>query len=186
VQGTEVTELKEQISAIMDAELEGVSQSAIVDKLCQDDALKSAWERYHLISAVVKNETASALHTDLAARVAEQISREPTRIAPRAMSPGGAAKLVKAVTGLAVAASVAVMAVMLFAPGDPANVGTGNQQLVKNTPPPARDGQTRWETLPPETENVLNTYLVEHGEFSPHSGLNGLTSYARFVSYDAE
>jgi hypothetical protein len=34
-------------------------------------------------------------------------------------------------------------------------------------------------------ENTLNAYLVEHGEFSASPGLNGLTSYARFVSYDA-
>lgn len=33
---------------------------------------------------------------------------------------------------------------------------------------------------------ALNAMLVEHAEFVPASGMNGLTAYARFVSYDSE
>ena len=47
-------------------------------------------------------------------------------------------------------------------------------------------GSTRWDTDVAAHENDLNSLLVEHGEFMPPPGLNGLMAYAKFVSYDAQ
>ena len=52
------------------------------------------------------------------------------------------------------------------------------------------DRSTKWETSTSapgdaEVERTLNAFLVEHGEFNPMSGMNGLMAYAKFVSYDA-
>jgi len=47
------------------------------------------------------------------------------------------------------------------------------------------DQGTKWETSTPDVEQTLNAFLVEHGEFAPQSGMNGLMAYAKFVSYDS-
>ena len=49
-----------------------------------------------------------------------------------------------------------------------------------------RTGATRWQSVPNDVEDNLNAYLVEHSEFSPTSGMNGVMSYVRFVGYDSE
>jgi hypothetical protein len=33
----------------------------------------------------------------------------------------------------------------------------------------------------PEQQNALNPYLMQHGEFTPAAGMNGMLSYVRVV-----
>ena len=36
---------------------------------------------------------------------------------------------------------------------------------------------------PAPRQSTLNTYLVEHSEFTPNAGMNGMMSYVRIVGY---
>ena len=38
---------------------------------------------------------------------------------------------------------------------------------------------------PPEQQSALNPYLVQHGEFTPAAGMNGLLSYVRVIGRDS-
>ena len=40
-----------------------------------------------------------------------------------------------------------------------------------------------WQTSSREIENVLNSLLVEHSEFTSVTGMNGLGSYSKFIAY---
>jgi len=48
------------------------------------------------------------------------------------------------------------------------------------------DEATRWEGADPGAEDALNALLIEHGEFTSASGMNGLTAYTKFVAYDSQ
>jgi sigma-E factor negative regulatory protein RseA len=186
--------MKEKISALLDGELEQRDVTPVLKAVGREPELLKAWERYHLISVTLKNELEASVAPDLADRIASEIRNEPTRLAPHA-ARRRVGRITKQVAGLAIAATVAGVAVISLQPKKPGVPVAANQasavtaaQVASVRPGLPRAmpvGATRWETLSPELENTLNAYLVEHGEFTPQSGLNGLTSYARFVSYDA-
>ena len=64
------------------------------------------------------------------------------------------------------------------------NRGAGSVSSVKATDIAKLDQATKWDSATPDLEHALNTFLVEHGEFTTMSSMNGLMSYAKFVSYD--
>jgi sigma-E factor negative regulatory protein RseA len=179
--------MKEEISALLDSELAARDAAAVIETLERDHGeLKAAWGRYHLISAALKNELGPVVDQGLADRIAEAIASEPTQLAPaRARRPRQwSGRTIGTIATAASLAALTLISVQLLGPTEE----QGNVPAVAQSQPSAHtvlaaDG-TRWETLPPEVENTLNAYLVEHGEFSAGSGLNGLSSYARFVSYD--
>jgi negative regulator of sigma E activity len=179
--------MKEKISALLDSELAPRDAAAAIDALEHDQGeLKATWARYHLISAALKNELGPVVDQGLADRVAQAIAAEPTQLAPGRAHAGARRWSGRAVGTLAAAASLAALtlvSVQLLAPSGEQAVAPVAKIQPQASTVLAADG-TRWETLPPELESTLNAYLVEHGEFSTRSGLNGLSSYARFVSYD--
>lgn len=177
--------MKEKLSALLDAELDDYETGPVLKAVGRDPELRKVWERYHLISVTMKNELGAVVPTDLADRVAAVVRDEPTRLAPRT-GMRRSRRLAKQVAGVAIAATVAGAAVIALRPQGPTVTAPANQlaSVRPDVPRAMPVGATRWETLSPELENTLNAYLMEHGEFTPQSGLNGLTSYARFVSYD--
>ncbi len=132
---------KEQLSALMDGEAGG-RQRELIDELLQEPELLETWSRYHLISDCLQQQVPAQMPTqielDLSARVAKSLAQEPTILAPTRVP----ARLVKPVTGFALAASVAALAIFgiqqqqLQVPHDvsgdsllqavPGGVGTGN------------------------------------------------------------
>jgi negative regulator of sigma E activity len=179
--------MNEEISALLDSELDARDAATAIDALERDRGeLKATWARYHLISAALKNELGPVVDQGLADRVAQAIAAEPTQLAPGRAHSRPRQWSGRAIGTLAAAASLAVVtlvSVQLLTPSGEQGVAPVAQVTPETRTVLAADG-TRWETLPPEVESTLNAYLVEHGEFSTGSGLNGLSSYARFVSYD--
>lgn len=95
---------KAQISALMDGELDAME----AEKLLQDRTLKSTWHRYHIISDVLQNRTPTP-NLELSLRISELIKNEPAILAPtRKAMPA----YLRPVAGIAVAASVATLAIM--------------------------------------------------------------------------
>ncbi len=172
--------MKEIVSALVDAEVEGTEGDALLERVRRDPELLAAWRRYHLIGAALRHELASdaCLTEDFAQRVASALDSEPATLAPGSVSarrgrfaPLSIGKL-KSALSLAAAAGLGALAVLVFQP----SAETGPEYVAQQT--------TRWQTDQPEHEQELNALLVEHGEFMPPSGMNGLMAYARFVSYD--
>lgn len=177
---------KENLSAFMDGEYENAPQ--IIEFLENEPELQGVWQRYHLIRDTLHQRLAPGAATDLAQRVSAAIAAEPTVIAPR--RPGRRVqKALKPVAGMAIAASIAVMAVL--------GVQTLQQtsepvpQLAQNPSPvvvtqvasneaPANTPETR---LDAETESKLSGYLVNHNEYSASAQVQGILPYTRIVSF---
>jgi sigma-E factor negative regulatory protein RseA len=177
--------MKEMLSATIDSESSERDFDALLEECHGSDEMRRAWGRYHLIGSIMRNDhevfprNAAA---ELVARVSHAIAAEPTCLAPqkrwgprRHKSSGNVVRLI---TGLAVAASIGGIAVFALQPN------SVNGPAIVELEAPQR--MTRWQTQQPEMESDLNALLVEHGEFTPASGLNGLMAYAKFVSYDTD
>jgi len=160
-----------------------------IHKLCQSEGALESWSRYHLIGDALRRETGSIYAPSLAQSISRRLQDEPVVLAPAAIKRPGSSRR-KTLTGLAVAASLAAVAVILtpklIDPGDSATpLAQTEQPAAENkTYFVAQDG-TRWEMLKkPAVESRLNAYLVNHQERSPSSNIKGIMPYANFVSYD--
>ena len=99
----------EQISSLVDGEFDRTSDiESHLDYLIKDKELRSRWERYCLIADTLKRKLPPVIDRQLASRVMAELENEPTILAPRRIN----ASFGKRIAGLAVAASVATVAVL--------------------------------------------------------------------------
>lgn len=174
--------MKESLSAMMDAQLSEDEQAHVLTALSRDPELRKTWERYHLIRAALGKELGPVVPTGLSERIAARIRDLPPPAGAGAPATNNRRYAAKWVGSLALAASVAALAIF------------GAQWLAVPDPQPlpqiarqgdyVRAGTTRWDTDEPEIAKALNVYLVQHNEFTPTSGMNGVFSYVRIVGYD--
>ncbi|HEB92872.1 MAG TPA: hypothetical protein ENI94_05285 [Gammaproteobacteria bacterium] len=134
----------ERLSSLLDGELDDTQQRDAIDVLGGDVEACERWERFHLAGDALHGNLAEAIDPRFASRVMAAIDDEPAILAPspprqssttRTHAPS---RLSKRFAGLAVAASVAAVAVMgveSLYHEDPA--APLNQQVAKNTSPPS-------------------------------------------------
>lgn len=178
--------MKESLSALMDGELSEHEQAQLLADLARDPELARAWERYHLIRAALRKELGPMTFGGLSEQVARGIG--DTSGGGVGVSPlQGGRPVVRWASGLALAASVAAMAILSvqwLQPGDsdrqPAQVAVAPVMPTKVM----SAGMTRWDAGEPEVTHLLNTYLVEHNETMPTADMKGVMTYGRFVGYD--
>ncbi len=176
--------MNEKISALLDDELSKRDRDRTVKMIGSDAELSRLWHRYNIIGAVCRREIAT-LNPGLVHRVAQLVGQDQsddskTRPSKPKEWPWRFA--------WAPVTAIAVSVVALVAGGvfvlKPNETKFNGAQTTASVPVAAN--ATRWENAIPEHEAQLNALLVEHGEFTPMTGLNGLISYAKFVSYDAK
>jgi len=171
-------QLREGLSALVDGETDEREAARLLDQLTRDAELKAAWERYHLMSDVLRNNPPLVSGEDLVERVRHSIDTEPVMFRPR---PPRAAAL-KPLAGFALAASIAVVAVVGFrAVVGPSGEGNELAELAADTPEQSQPRGMRWDVDRPGVEERLNTYLVNHSEHTAR----GMLPYARVVAYNA-
>ncbi len=172
--------MKEQISALLDGEGSELERERALRALDSDPALRGTWERYHLVSAAIRRELGSLASPGLADRLQARMQYEiQESTGHRLRSP----RVLKFTAGLAIAASVATVAILNLPPlVSPSPVST-----ARNTASPiaARSTVADARQTPPEQQNALNAYLVQHGEFTPAAGMNGMLSYVRVIGRDS-
>jgi sigma-E factor negative regulatory protein RseA len=145
--------MKDRISALMDGELDEREAAETIAALANDAGAHGAWRTYHLIGDAMR-EGRSVVATRRAAANAPR-----WRVALPAM---------------AVAAAVALVSWVAFAPvqqKSPAQLAP-----MAEAKPPA--------VVPPPRS--ANDYLLAHQGFSPRVALQGMTAYVRTVSDQAE
>jgi len=173
--------MKEKLSALIDGELEPAELHALLDQLRKDPALRQEYGRYIQAQATLHDEDGF----DIADRVWAQLDSEPVIFAPARHKSAGFTPARKFAAGLAVAATVAGVAVGSLNWLSP--VQTQSPTLVASAPNPTdyvRTSGTRWQVNDPKLEDDLNVYLVEHGGFAGSSGMNGVRSYVKVAGYD--
>lgn len=174
----------EQISALMDGELAEAERELLLRRMAGDPDLRARWERYHLIRDALHYELPDHTDPGFADRVMTVVGDEPLPQAAR--SPLPMRQLLKPVAGVAIAASVAALAII------------GVRQFGGESAPPAvprvavRDTSyvqvagTRWDLRGREIEARLNGYLVNHNEYTAANSLQGMLHYTRIAGYDTQ
>jgi sigma-E factor negative regulatory protein RseA len=109
-------EPRENLSSFMDGEVDKSAAAFLVRRLANDTALRATWDRFHMIRDCLRQQESNVVEADLCARVREAIDREDSTREVR-KSP---MSWFKPVAGVAVAASVAFVAVLMVGPGQQA------------------------------------------------------------------
>ena len=188
-------QIREQISALLDGELPASEQPLLLERLARDPALRAHWSHYQLIGDSLRNTLPERIDLDLADRVMAAIETVPEQ---RAGMASVVREALKPLAWLAVAASVAVVAVLTVqqvrTPEPGAMQVAANPPMQASQPVPeayVRVQGTRWaapagHVQPPQVGTQLNEYLVNHSEYAASGGMPGMQPYVRIVGYDQE
>ena len=175
--------LHEQLSALVDDELTEPEQDLLTRRIGTDADLHRCLSRYQLISDALRNQLPDRIDPAFTARVQAAVRDESAKAAA---VPGSQrlATLLKPVAGLALAASVAVVAVLSLqsvredaAPLPAVATAPSSTDFIRadNTPEPA---------VRPRPDKNLDIYLVNHNEYAVNRGMQGMLPYVRIVSDD--
>jgi sigma-E factor negative regulatory protein RseA len=193
-----MTNRYEQLSALYDNELPTEELHTLMQDLKRDpldDAERL--RRYRLAGDVMRKELDAASFMDISAAVARAIEQEPAAnvIRPaRWRKPAWMASVIRPVTGLAVAASVAMVTVTgvrlladydtrdnpVAAPQMAANVAPVNP-VVANNVRVVSDAQLQKAQAQPLTE-----YMLRHSGYAGQATMQGMIPYARVVSVETD
>lgn len=166
---------REQLSALADSALSARESHRLIATLSADEALRASWRRYHLIGDVLRGEPAGR---DVADRVRAAVAAEPTTRARRRLRAWGMPRWLAPTAGLAAAASVGALAVLLvpraqdgggLAAPQTAAAPPLRLEIVRSDPIPARPALRAGNAA---IENELQRYLTVHSDYAA-SGLKG-------------
>jgi len=155
----------EQISRLMDGELEGAEADAALRELRSADGVAS-WTCYHVIGDALRR--CGEPTPGFAARFAARLEAEPTVLAPR---PKRAPRLPFVWAAAASVAAVLVVGWVAVSTLDPQPTAVAKAGEVNNV----RGALARPQPVPPD-------YLLAHQEYSPTTQIQGVGPYLRSVS----
>lgn len=178
----------EHLSSLMDGELSREAGLFLTRRLFNDEAMCEKWERYHLIRDCIRQPGSKQVVTGLSIKLNETLKAED--------APGVSAwrtqRWLKPVSGLAIAASVAMMAIMVTAPqqvqgpgdagtaaGAPANKPFVSPNTIAVTPPSQAVSYSPSQQV---NYNRLNAYLLRHNQMARTAGRQGFVSFVPIVA----
>jgi sigma-E factor negative regulatory protein RseA len=181
-------ETREHLSALVDGEISRETSRFLVRRLGTDDELRATWTRYHLVRDCLRHQDGVMAGDDLCDRVSQALENEqPGR--PAHTLPTG---WLKPFAGLAIAASVALMAIGAVGPGipgapQPASGLAGDTQFEQFTSPQSRrpgpsssaasySGQTN-----ARSRSKMDSYLLRHYQATGASGGKGFVTFVPIV-----
>jgi len=184
----------EQISALVDDELEHGSRF-VLHALATDEAYKGAWGRYHLIGECLRGHLPAHVDMQLAGRINKALHDEPV-----AQGSHRFQRLLRPAAGLAIAATVAAVAILGVRQIGSGPAATATPPIAYNPPANNSDYQTVTVTAGPappqpvrnysapadDAQSRLNRYLVNYNEYRANSGVQGTLPYVRIVAHEVE
>jgi sigma-E factor negative regulatory protein RseA len=184
------TDSKEHLSELMDGEIGGETGRFILRRLEASSELRGAWARYHLIRDCMRYQDRSFAHTELSVRVRQAISSAPDPAEAGVASSGR--RWLRPVAGLAVAATVALMAVVAVSPNlQHTAVPAGDQAAAIPAAPftspnilargPASTSYSQVSVLGDAAARKMNSYLLRHYQVAGSSGGKGFVSFVPIV-----
>jgi len=177
-------ENRQKLSALVDGELPAAEAGRVLDTLGSDPLLREAWSRYQLIGTALRRGVPERFDSNLGARVSAAIADQQPEgdEAPLLLTgaPATVGRWRRPVVGLALAASVAALAIIglrtLQAPGEAplpiAKLG-GMPLTAEILPVAGRLDQKR-----------LARYMIRHNELASARAMQGVLPYVRVVSQD--
>lgn len=173
----------EHLSSLMDGELSHETSLFVAKRMGSDDALGKTWSRYHLVRECLRRPggkwALAGLALNLDGIEADVARPEPAR--------AGAPRWLRAVSGFAIAASVAVVSVMVALPptvDENGETATANEPFTSPNPlsavpvsqPASYSGSAR------AANQRLNTYLIRHNQVAGAAGRQGFVSFMPIVT----
>ncbi|MBT8046971.1 MAG: sigma-E factor negative regulatory protein [Xanthomonadales bacterium] len=181
-------ETREHLSALVDGEISRETSRFLVKRLGTDDELRSTWTRYHLVRDCLRHQDGSIAGDDLSARVSSALENEKiARPAVRRMP----ARWLKPAAGLAIAASVALMAIVAVGPGLP-GVQPVAEELADQAEPEAFTSPQGLTRTPYSSEvslagrsnaqdRKMNAYLIRHYQATGAASGKGFVTFVPIV-----
>ena len=178
----------EHLSSLVDGELSRDAGSFLTRRLFSDEETCEKWERYHLIRDCIRQPGSKHVVTGLSTRMSPSLDAEEIP----AVSTWRTNRWLKPVSGLAIAASDAMVAIVVSArqpgltPGelDTAAVAPASQPFVSpNTL--ARSPVSQAASFAPtqtSNSNRLNAYLLRHNQMARTAGRQGFVSFVPIVA----
>lgn len=161
--------MREQISQLMDGELEERAAETAFAALRRDPEAVDAWRTYHAISDAMR--AMPLLSEGFSARFAERLAAEPTVLAPARRAP-------RPPVLWAAAASLAAVGLVGWLA-----FGPQREPLAPVAMAPKPQPVVAVTTMLPK---AANDYLLAHQGFSPRVYLQGMAPYVRTVSEPVE
>jgi len=179
------THTDEKFSAFVDGELEAAEADKLISDILDNDELRSRWASYHLINDSINGHSTDN-DVDLSERVSAALADEPIVFAPQRPKRHLPAA-VRQVAGMAIAATVAAVAVLmvqpeeqnLFNPGALANATVPAPATDQDVIPVVANG-VNWTVKQSAVASKLNTYLINHNGYS--TTVRGAMPFAQIVS----
>jgi len=177
----------EHLSSLMDGELSRETGLFLTRRLTSDEQMCDTWERYHLIRDCIRQPGSKQVVTGLSARISESLDAQEIPV----VSPWRTNRWLKPVSGLAIAASVALMAIVVTAPqstvpgeGDTSLSTAVNQPFVSpNSLLVAPVSQAAsFSPVQQTNTNRLNAYLLRHNQMAGTAGRQGFVSFVPIVA----
>jgi len=181
--------IKEHLSALLDDELAMGEAVRLVDDVVDNDEARNTLARYQLISAGFRGEWAEPRTLMVSDLVRHKLDHEPTVLAPKRRP--SMRKWTRGAAGLAIAASVAAIAVALYMQLMPPVVSQETEiaQAPQTERIPVMTVDAR-ESAPPidrqTNRDRLGRYLIEHNEFATRGGASGFMPYTTFVTFNGQ
>ena len=174
----------EKISALVDGE-DIAGRAEVVDHLLKDEALRANWARYHLIADCLRGRLSGAI-SDVSETVSHRLKDEPVIFSPEHKKPVN----LKPLAGLAIAASVAMLAVLVVQMGDRAAAPAPPAAVASGPPAGGASQSFAFEKAPllparAVADQRMKNYLVNHNEFRTNGGINGIPPYVRMVTFES-
>lgn len=162
--------MKEQLSALMDSELDDEEAQRLIQSMKNNQVLRETWSTYHALGDVLRK--APQLSADFNTRLAQRLAQETTVLAPQRKRPVAAAPQRLSLTLAASVAAVSLVGILAL------QITRLNQGVLP--PQVAAAPVAQQVAKPPRVKltSAANTYLLAHQEFSPSYA----PAYVRTVS----
>lgn len=177
----------EHLSSLMDGEFTRETGLFITRRLSSDEKMCDTWERYHLIRDCIRQPGSKQVVTGLTSRMSASMEEES--------SPGvwrlANNRWLKPVSGLAIAASVALVAIVVSAPQ---SIEQNETTVTASEPSIQPFVSPNTAQLSPVSQaasfapgqqagsNRLNAYLLRHNQMARTAGRQGFVSFVPIVA----
>jgi len=170
----------EQISALIDGELDSTEAGGHLARMKQDPDLRDVWDTYHMIGDALRGN--GMVSPGLERRVAQRLASEPTVLAPQPRAPRRISPTIS--YALSAAASLSAVAAVAWVALSGNVSGTAEQQAtIAQAPAPASVVSavgTATVSMPEAAQ--AHDYLLAHQGVSPSTALQGVAPYVRTVT----
>jgi sigma-E factor negative regulatory protein RseA len=169
--------LKMQISAFVDDELPQNERELLLRRLSQDATLRGQAAQYLQIGRLIRREREVPGMGELRNRIATALGEQPVDVPVKPNN--GRKRLMKPAAGLAIAASVAVVALVGLRQVEVTGTGESAAESPASLMTSSEQAQGYTEPLPEEAlaeqpGEILMQYYLSHGATSADLGANGI------------